>query len=90
LPAICVRNCTEPTIKPGAGPQGAKSYRVWPVLGYLDVDLSTDLAPLPPLVAPLISGHSDIAVGSRLLPGSRMVRGPKGEIISRCYNCVPC
>jgi glycosyltransferase involved in cell wall biosynthesis len=59
-----------------------------PVLAYLDVDLSTDLAALFPLVTPLLSGHSDIAVGSRLLPGSRVVRGPKREVISRCYNLI--
>ncbi|MEW1602151.1 dolichyl-phosphate beta-glucosyltransferase [Streptomyces sp. NPDC093808] len=57
-----------------------------PVLAYLDVDLSTDLAALLPLVAPLISGHSDLAIGTRLARGSRVVRGPKREIISRCYN----
>ncbi|NJP52047.1 bifunctional glycosyltransferase family 2/GtrA family protein [Streptomyces sp. SBST2-5] len=57
-----------------------------PVLAYLDVDLSTDLAALLPLVAPLISGHSDIAIGTRLARGSRVVRGPKREFISRCYN----
>ncbi|MGC5039995.1 MULTISPECIES: glycosyltransferase [unclassified Streptomyces] len=57
-----------------------------PVLAYLDVDLSTDLAALLPLVAPLISGHSDIAIGTRLARGARVVRGPKREIISRCYN----
>ncbi|HZD96923.1 MAG TPA: dolichyl-phosphate beta-glucosyltransferase, partial [Micromonosporaceae bacterium] len=59
-----------------------------PVLAYMDVDLSTDLAALLPLVAPLISGHSDVAIGTRLARGSRVVRGPKREIISRCYNLV--
>ncbi|MFI9587615.1 glycosyltransferase [Streptomyces sp. NPDC052236] len=59
-----------------------------PVLAYLDVDLSTDLAALLPLVAPLISGHSDIAIGTRLARGSQVVRGPKREIISRCYNAL--
>ncbi|MEU6549231.1 bifunctional glycosyltransferase family 2/GtrA family protein [Streptomyces sp. NPDC046915] len=59
-----------------------------PVLAYLDVDLSTDLAALLPLVAPLISGHSDIAIGTRLARGSRVVRGPKREVISRCYNAL--
>ncbi|MFG2577306.1 glycosyltransferase [Streptomyces sp. NPDC048481] len=59
-----------------------------PVLAYLDVDLSTDLTALLPLVAPLISGHSDIAIGTRLARGSRVVRGPKREIISRCYNAL--
>jgi putative flippase GtrA len=58
------------------------------VLAYLDVDLSTDLNALLPMVAPLISGHSDLAVGSRLSRGSRVVRGPKREIISRCYNLI--
>ncbi|WP_210589141.1 glycosyltransferase [Streptomyces sp. GESEQ-35] len=59
-----------------------------PVLAYVDVDLSTELAALLPLVAPLISGHSDLAIGTRLAHGSRVVRGPKREIISRCYNVL--
>ena len=58
------------------------------VLAYMDVDLSTDLAALPPLVAALTSGHSDIAIGSRLARGARVVRGPKREFISRCYNVI--
>ncbi|WP_435799248.1 dolichyl-phosphate beta-glucosyltransferase [Streptomyces misionensis] len=59
-----------------------------PVLAYLDVDLSTGLAALLPLVAPLISGHSDLAIGTRLASGARVVRGPKREVISRCYNTL--
>ncbi|MFT3861893.1 glycosyltransferase [Micropruina sp.] len=58
------------------------------VVAYMDVDLSTDLAALPPLLAPLLSGHSDVAIGSRLANGSRVVRGPKREFISRCYNLI--
>ncbi|MET8148316.1 glycosyltransferase [Actinoplanes sp. NPDC005259] len=58
------------------------------VLAYLDVDLSTDLGALLPLVAPLISGHSDLAIGSRLARGSRVVRGAKREFISRTYNLI--
>jgi glycosyltransferase involved in cell wall biosynthesis len=58
------------------------------VLAYMDVDLSTDLAALLPLVAPLISGHSDMAIGSRLSRGARVTRGPKREVISRCYNLI--
>ena len=57
-----------------------------PILVYMDVDLSTDLRALLPLVAPLLSGHSDVSIGSRLLPGSRVRRGLKRELISRCYN----
>ncbi|WJV47683.1 bifunctional glycosyltransferase family 2/GtrA family protein [Streptomyces flavofungini] len=59
-----------------------------PVLAYMDVDLSTDLNALLPLVAPLISGHSDLAIGSRLAGGSRVVRGPKREFVSRAYNLI--
>ncbi len=58
------------------------------VVAYMDVDLSTDLAALLPLVAPLLSGHSQVAIGSRLAPGSRVTRGPKRELISRSYNRI--
>lgn len=58
------------------------------VLAYMDVDLSTDLAALQPLVAPLLSGHSDLAIGSRLARGARVARGPKREFTSRCYNLI--
>ncbi|MDT5296790.1 MAG: hypothetical protein QOG79_32 [Mycobacterium sp.] len=58
------------------------------VVAYMDVDLSTDLTALMPLVAPLISGHSDVAIGSRLSASSRVVRGPKREFISRSYNLI--
>ena len=56
------------------------------VLCYMDVDLSTDLRCFLPLVAGLISGHSDLAIGTRLAPGSRVTRGRKREFISRSYN----
>jgi glycosyltransferase involved in cell wall biosynthesis len=58
------------------------------VVCYMDVDLSTDLRGLLPLVAPLLSGHSDVAIGSRLARGARVVRGPKRELISRSYNLI--
>jgi putative flippase GtrA len=58
------------------------------VVAYMDVDLSTDLNALLPLVAPLLSGHSDLAIGTRLAHSARVVRGPKREIISRCYNLL--
>ncbi|HQJ36163.1 MAG TPA: glycosyltransferase family 2 protein, partial [Rhodoglobus sp.] len=58
------------------------------VVAYVDVDLSTDLRALPPLIAPLLSGHSDVAIGSRLRSGSRVVRGAKREFVSRTYNLL--
>ena len=73
--------------------RGRALHHVWSqsdamVLAYMDVDLSTDLAAVSPLVAPLISGHSDLSIGTRLGRGSRVVRGPKREFISRCYNLI--
>jgi putative flippase GtrA len=73
--------------------RGGALYAAWmtsqaDVVAYMDVDLSTDLSALMPLVAPLISGHSDIAIGSRLAASSRVVRGPKREFVSRSYNLI--
>src|SRR6202049_3296908 len=56
------------------------------VVVYVDVDLSTDLSALLPLVAPIISGQSDISIGSRLAPGARVVRSARRELLSRGYN----
>jgi glycosyltransferase involved in cell wall biosynthesis len=58
------------------------------VVAYMDVDLSTSLDAFLPLVAPLLSGHSDLAIGSRLSRGSAVVRGRKRELISRGYNLM--
>jgi len=58
------------------------------VVCYTDVDLSTSLDALLPLVAPLLSGHSDLAIGSRLARGAHVVRGAKRELISRAYNLL--
>jgi glycosyltransferase involved in cell wall biosynthesis len=56
------------------------------VLAYMDVDLSTNLDALLPLVAPLISGHSELAIGTRLHRAARVTRSRKRELISRAYN----
>lgn len=58
------------------------------VVAYMDLDLSTGLSALLPLVTPLLSGHSDVSIGSRLNRRSRVVRGPKRESISRLYNLL--
>jgi len=56
------------------------------VVCYMDVDLSTALRAVLPLLAPLVSGHSDVAIGTRLSRGSRVTRGAKRELVSRAYN----
>lgn len=57
------------------------------IVAYMDVDLSTGLDALLPLIAPLASGHSDVAIGSRLARGARTVRGARREVISRRCCC---
>jgi putative flippase GtrA len=73
--------------------RGRALHAIWSasdaeVLAYMDVDLSTDLNALLPLVAPLLSGHSDVAIGTRLARGSRVTRSVKRETISRGYNLL--
>lgn len=73
--------------------RGRAVKRVWsdsasPVVAYMDVDLATGLDALLPLVAPLLSGHAEVAIGSRLAVGARVVRGTKREYISRAYNAI--
>lgn len=58
------------------------------LMAYMDVDLATDLAALGPLLAPLAADEADLAIGSRLMKGSRVRRGLKREIVSRAYNFV--
>jgi putative flippase GtrA len=86
LPGVHVLHLTEKGR--GRALAAAWSASPSPILSYMDVDLSTDLAALLPLVAPLISGHSDVAIGTRLARGSRVVRGLKREAISRAYNLL--
>jgi Glycosyl transferase family 2 len=69
--------------------RGGALRTIWPasdadVVAYMDVDLSTDLNAL----LPLVSGHSDVAIGTRLAHGARVIRGPRREIISRGYNLL--
>jgi glycosyltransferase involved in cell wall biosynthesis len=73
--------------------RGRALHAVWSasdadVVAYMDVDLSTDLKALLPLVAPLALGQADVSVGSRLVPGAHVVRGFKREVISRAYNLL--
>jgi len=58
------------------------------VVAYMDIDLSTDLNALLPLLGAVVSGHSDLAIGSRLARGAHVVRGVKREVISRAYNVL--
>lgn len=58
------------------------------VVCYMDVDLSTNLRALPPLLAALIHSDYDLATGSRLMHGATVTRQWRREIISRSYNLL--
>ena len=58
------------------------------VVSYMDVDLSTNLASFLPLVAPLLSGHSEVSIGTRLAPQAHVRRRIKRELLSRGYNLL--
>ena len=55
---------------------------------YMDVDLSTDLKALPPLVDAIANEGYDICIGSRLMKGAQVERAFKREFISRSYNLL--
>src|SRR6185312_15194630 len=55
------------------------------IVSYMDVDLSTNLESFLPLVAPLMSGHSEVAIGTRLAHHAHVRRRLKREVLSRGY-----
>ena len=58
-------------------------------LCYMDVDLSTELEAIPPLIDSLASQGYDLAIGSRLKKGANVIgRSLKREVVSRCYNLI--
>jgi len=54
----------------------------------MDVDLSTDLAHYPQLVAAIAEEGYDVAIGSRLARGSQVRRSLRREALSRGYNLL--
>jgi len=57
------------------------------IVSYMDIDLSTNLRHFPPLIAALTGGY-DVAIGSRLMPASRIKRSLRREVLSRGYNLM--
>lgn len=58
------------------------------VVACMDVDLSTHIEAFLPLVAPLMTGHCGVAIGSRLARGAVVTRHWKRETLSRGYNLL--
>ncbi|MFE3453794.1 glycosyltransferase [Nonomuraea sp. NPDC059194] len=84
LPGVAVLRLD--TVGKGAAVRAGWSASRADVVAFMDVDLSTGLRALLPLVMAVASGHCEVAIGSRLLGGARIRRGLRREVISRAYN----
>ncbi len=58
------------------------------ILSYMDVDLSTGLEAFPALIRAVADEGYDVAIGSRLAPGSQVERSLKRRILTRGYNTI--
>ncbi|HEY49409.1 MAG TPA: glycosyltransferase family 2 protein [Dehalococcoidia bacterium] len=59
------------------------------IVSYMDVDLSTNLEAFPRLIGAIDEEGYEVAIGSRLMPGSKVIgRSTKREITSRGYNML--
>ncbi len=57
------------------------------VVGYMDLDLATDLKYLRPALQALVSDDADIVTGSRLAKGAKVIgRTPLRNFTSFCFN----
>ncbi len=76
--------------RPGRGGalKAAWSTSTADVVAYMDVDLSTGLEALRPLLDPIIKGEADVSIGSRLASGAKIRRSLQREIVSRIYNVI--
>lgn len=74
--------------------RGRAIKKVWSesmasVVAYMDIDLSTDLNSFPHLVEAITKQNYDLAVGSRLLPSSKIFKRPLlREVLSRGLNVL--
>jgi glycosyltransferase involved in cell wall biosynthesis len=58
------------------------------ILAYMDIDLSTDLDALGPVLDPIAAGTADVSIGSRLASGAQVTRSVQREAISHLYNLI--
>ncbi len=74
--------------------RGRALRKVWlesraDIVGYTDVDLSTDLGALVPMLKAVSEDGYDLAIGSRLIRGARVISRPaKREVVSRAYSLL--
>ncbi|WP_198919836.1 glycosyltransferase [Pseudomonas chlororaphis subsp. aureofaciens] len=59
------------------------------IVGYMDLDLATDLGHLRPALSSLTSRKTDIVTGSRLAKGAKVIgRTPLRNFTSACFNYI--
>lgn len=59
------------------------------IVGYMDLDLATDLRYLRPAFEKLCTDQADIVTGSRLAKGARVIgRSSVRNFTSRCFNLI--
>jgi glycosyltransferase involved in cell wall biosynthesis len=59
------------------------------VVGYMDLDLATDLGHLRPALEAILSKEADIVTGSRLAKGAKVIgRKPLRGFTSLCFNAM--
>ncbi len=59
------------------------------IVGYMDLDLATDLRYLRPALEKLRADEADIVTGSRLAKGARVIgRSAVRNFTSRCFNLI--
>jgi ubiquinone/menaquinone biosynthesis C-methylase UbiE len=56
------------------------------IVAYMDVDMSTGLEALRPLIDPIAANVADLSIGSRLAAGAQTTRSLRREVVSRIYN----
>lgn len=59
------------------------------IVGYMDLDLATDLQHLDAALSPLVSGEADVVTGSRLARGAKVIgRSALRSFTSRVFNLL--
>ena len=72
----------------GGALRAAWTSSIADIVAYMDIDLSTELDALGPLLEPIVAGTADISIGSRLVAGSQVTRNLRREVISHLYNMI--
>lgn len=77
--------CKGPTVRENLAKMIFKHGNDGDLIFFMDADLSTNMSAIPQLLAAINNGY-DIAIGSRYIKGSRLMRTPYRFFISKVFN----